>query len=454
MKSKTNIQTPPITITSKECNIILNSSSSQQTQSQPVIYYATLDVKNSKVTPLESTNFQSSDITVIVGGLSFLFGIWKYSSEKKNARTKAEIDKIQERIRTLYGPLKELREESKMLYDIFAIELKDSYVKSNGEHFRTLTYLRENKITTLKPYDQEILKQIIDISRKNIEFIEDNGWAIDSSALSTLLGNLCAHFRTMEIAAEDKMLGASDKLKDIVFPLETDGAIDNEIKKAQAQINNLQQKEFIFTYWLKKMVNTMTKCKTIKYYNKNADAYYMATNNIDMSESYKIFREYLPRGARILDAGCGVGRDTRFFISKGYKVQSFDKSQRMCEITRKYPFAFCEQMSFLDVDFYEEFDAIWANASLLHVPPKHLAEALTRLVRALKIDGFLFSSFKTQENYKKKDEREFYFYTKDDLDKIIEDNKLNLKLVKSWKSYKDNDSSKECFESYIWKRIN
>lgn len=283
MKNKTNTQTPPITITSKECNIILNSSSSHQTQSQPVIYYATLDVKNSKATPLESTNFQLSDITVIVGAFSLVFAIWKHSSDKKNARTKAEIDKIQERIRTLYGPLKELREESKMLYDIFAVELKSSYFKSNGEHFRTLTYLRENKITTLKPYDQEILKQIVDISRKNITFIEDNGWAIDSSALSTLLGNLCAHFRTMEIAAEDKMLGASDKLKDIVFPLETDGAIDNEIKKAQAQINNLQQKEFTFTYWLKKMVKTMTKCKTIEYYNKNADAYYMATNNIDMS---------------------------------------------------------------------------------------------------------------------------------------------------------------------------
>ena len=55
-----------------------------------------------------------------------------------------------------------------------------------------------------------------------------------------MLGNLCAHFRVMEIAAAGKLVGAPDKLKDIVFPLETDGALDNEIKRIEARIHNLR----------------------------------------------------------------------------------------------------------------------------------------------------------------------------------------------------------------------
>ncbi|WP_230857728.1 hypothetical protein, partial [Vibrio fluvialis] len=88
--------------------------------------------------------FKTNDITPLVTLATAFFVAYRYFSDKKDARTNAEIIKLEERVRTLYGPLKELREESKKLYGIFAVEIKDEYKSSGKQRFRTMTYLREN----------------------------------------------------------------------------------------------------------------------------------------------------------------------------------------------------------------------------------------------------------------------------------------------------------------------
>jgi SAM-dependent methyltransferase len=52
---------------------------------------------------------------------------------------------------------------------------------------------------------------------------------------------------------------------------------------------------------------------TVKYYNENARLYYDSTVTADMSEVYQPFLRLLPAGAKVLDAGCGSGRDSLFF---------------------------------------------------------------------------------------------------------------------------------------------
>ena len=67
--------------------------------------------------------------------------------------------------------------------------------------------------------------------------------------------------------------------------------------------------------------------QTIDYYNENADKFYENTVDADMSEQYQQFLKYLNQGAKILDFGCGSGRDSKYFIDNGYKVTAIDGAE-------------------------------------------------------------------------------------------------------------------------------
>ena len=105
---------------------------------------------------------------------------------------------------------------------------------------------------------------------------------------------------------------------------------------------------------------------TICYYDANAETYANKTIFLDLTDIHAEFKGVVPSG-RILDAGCGAGRDTRFFIENGYVVIAFDTSIEMVQKCQEYPHAYCIQRSFLEITFKEEFDGVWACASLLHL---------------------------------------------------------------------------------------
>ena len=54
-----------------------------------------------------------------------------------------------------------------------------------------------------------------------------------------------------------------------------------------------------------------------------------------------------------------------------------------------------ETLLFQDLDAVEAYDAVWANACLLHVPRDELADVLTLIWRALKGNGRFYASYKT-----------------------------------------------------------
>ncbi|HJD58451.1 MAG TPA: class I SAM-dependent methyltransferase [Rickettsia endosymbiont of Ceroptres masudai] len=57
--------------------------------------------------------------------------------------------------------------------------------------------------------------------------------------------------------------------------------------------------------------------------------------NADLSDNYKEFISYLAKQAHILDAGCGVGRDIKYFLSQRYQVTAFDGSTEMVKLATK-----------------------------------------------------------------------------------------------------------------------
>jgi len=146
---------------------------------------------------------------------------------------------------------------------------------------------------------------------------------------------------------------------------------------------------------------------TLKYYQDNAQTFFDGTVNVDMSSLYETFAKHLAPGARVLDAGCGSGRDAKAFMEMGYQVDAFDASPAMVELAREHTGLPVQLMTFADVDWKEEFDGIWCCASLLHVPAAELPGVMRKLADALKAGGVWYVSFKYGDGEREVDGRRF-----------------------------------------------
>lgn len=148
--------------------------------------------------------------------------------------------------------------------------------------------------------------------------------------------------------------------------------------------------------------------KTICYYNNNAQAFYDRTINADISNSYEAFLKKLPSHAHILDAGCGVGRDSKYFLNRGYRVTAFDASEEMISIASKETGLNVKKLMFQDMNFDEIFDGVWAQASLLHMSYQETREVYEGIYRALNPGGIFYASYKYGLDHMPTLERDFW----------------------------------------------
>ncbi len=151
--------------------------------------------------------------------------------------------------------------------------------------------------------------------------------------------------------------------------------------------------------------------KTIDYYNKNAQSFYDRTISVDLLESYQKFLKLLPETAHILDAGCGVGRDTRYFLSQGYKVSAFDASEEMVRFSTQVTGMDVMKLRFQDLDFQDCFEGIWASVSLLHISYDETRDVYQKIHQALKPGGIFFASYKYGDSPMPTIERDFWNMT-------------------------------------------
>lgn len=106
------------------------------------------------------------------------------------------------------------------------------------------------------------------------------------------------------------------------------------------------------------------------------------------------FRKFLPSG-KILEIGCGGGRDARELIELGYDYTGTDVSKGLLEQAKKNnPGAKFIQVSLYNLDFTEKFDGFWCAAVLLHIPRKRIGEALASLNKNIKRGGYGFITVK------------------------------------------------------------
>ena len=143
------------------------------------------------------------------------------------------------------------------------------------------------------------------------------------------------------------------------------------------------------------------------YYETNARSFVEATLNVDMEPLYRHFLPLLPKPAHILDVGCGSGRDSKFFCHLGHHVTAFDASVRIAAHAQQQTGLPIIIQRVQDLCYQDEFDGIWASASLLHVPVTELPDVFRRLAQALKSGGILYCSFKYGQGEHRRQGRRF-----------------------------------------------
>lgn len=171
--------------------------------------------------------------------------------------------------------------------------------------------------------------------------------------------------------------------------------------------------------------------KTLDYYNQNADAFAAGTISVDFKQKQDKFIGRLQAGDYILDFGCGSGRDTKYFLESGMKVDATDGSEELCKIASKYTGIKVRQMLFQELDEYEKYDGIWACSSILHLPKDELKQVLIKMAAALNAGGIIYTSFKYGDYEGERNGRYFTDFTIDLFTDFIQDVK-HLKLIECW----------------------
>ncbi len=134
---------------------------------------------------------------------------------------------------------------------------------------------------------------------------------------------------------------------------------------------------------------------TIDVYNKLGIKYLNDSLKVAPPER-DFFISLLPKGAHILDVGCGGGRDAKYFVKKGFKVTGIDASKVLIDIAKgEVPKAKFKKMDILKLDFPKNsFDAIWGEAVILHLKRKDVPKALRNFYNVLKLGGSIYLSVK------------------------------------------------------------
>ena len=160
--------------------------------------------------------------------------------------------------------------------------------------------------------------------------------------------------------------------------------------------------------------------KTLDYYNENARSFSDQTQNVNFAKTQERFLKLMPPQGSILDFGCGSGRDTKYFLEKGYRVDAIDGSEELCRIASDYTGIQVRQMLFQDLDAVEQYDGIWACSSILHLKKEELRAVLLKMMTALKSTGYIYTSFKygTFEGYRK--QRYFTDFTEKTISDLLQ----------------------------------
>ena len=135
--------------------------------------------------------------------------------------------------------------------------------------------------------------------------------------------------------------------------------------------------------------------RTIAVYNAKAADYARMVDAGGPDQTLRNFIAALPKGARVLDLGCGPGGASAHMRNAGLNPDPVDASPAMVALAKELFGLEARQATFDDIDGEAIYDAIWANFSLLHAPRADLPRLFTSLARTLRPGGLFHVGLKT-----------------------------------------------------------
>ena len=177
--------------------------------------------------------------------------------------------------------------------------------------------------------------------------------------------------------------------------------------------------------------------KAIETYNKYARVY--ADRHINKVLQFQLndFISKLP-GKKVLDIGCGAGRDVQYFKEEGLDVIGIDISDGLLEEAKqRFPDCKFEKMDMLNLKLLESsFDGAWVMASLADIPKKDVLNALENIRKVLNANGVVYIAVKEGDGEQLIEKKQyensprFYsFYRKQELEDYLK--KANFNVIAS-----------------------
>jgi SAM-dependent methyltransferase len=169
--------------------------------------------------------------------------------------------------------------------------------------------------------------------------------------------------------------------------------------------------------------------ETIQVYDGLGEKYFNDSLLI-VPENRDEFAGLIPKGGNVLDVGCGGGRDAQYFTDQGFCVTGIDLSSVMIDYAKQLiPNAEFHVMDVVNINLPEHnYDAIWAQAVLLHLERKDVPKVLDKFYELLRPEGVLHIQVKlgsgtayVSEKLSGFKERFYTYFSKEEMQKLVTD---------------------------------
>ncbi|WP_028573795.1 class I SAM-dependent methyltransferase [Desulfonatronovibrio hydrogenovorans] len=163
-----------------------------------------------------------------------------------------------------------------------------------------------------------------------------------------------------------------------------------------------------------------------RFYQTHAQDYFNQTIEVDPSSFLLPLVEHLTPGSKVLDIGCGSGRDMLWLSERGFHCKGLERSPDLAALARDHTGLPVIEADFESYDLSRmNMDAVLLIGALVHLPYERFSPVLTNILKALKPGGHALITMKQGQGRQEADDgRIFYLWDREDLSRVFKVNGL------------------------------